>query len=202
MSTKSTAMVRALKAKFGSPAAVLAKLGLDSNLLDENLLSAPPAAASNNTDAIKKVRAAIEQVLSDIDGRDLDEKSQRQIGHILELLNKLDDDDPNLAGDDETPEEKEQRFAKFLSDRGFGEDDIRRACDHANGKPQNVFQAGSLRGSQLAGDSGIMHLVSRISHEPEFGSGRRTRQVEVLGMDAAAVDELHKMFPGIERIQH
>jgi hypothetical protein len=202
-----SAFARALRAKYGSDRkAVLRKLGID-----EAVLSAPPPpSSSNGGDRLTAMRVEIEQLLSELD---LDEK---QVSRILEMLNKhapfdrVDDDDPNaerareLAGDDE---ENERRFCEFLRQHGLSDnEDIKRAldivhgaADYSNGKPENVFKGG-LRGGQIAGDADIARLVSRITIEPNFDD-RRTSQV-VVGMDSAAVDQLNKMFPGIERIGH
>jgi hypothetical protein len=208
---KAGALTKALKQKYGTGragrATVLKKLGLLG--LDEDLVLSAPPASNGNGDATKKIRVAIEQALADLDLRDLDEKSEQQIGRILEVLNKLDDDDPNaaraeqFAGDDE---EKERRFCEFLRQHGLSDNEdikraldiVRGAADYSNGKPENVFKGG-LRGGQIAGDADIARLVDRITIEPNFDD-RRTRQVAV-GMDSAAVDELNKMFPGIELIQ-
>ncbi len=193
-----SAFARALRAKYGSDRkAVLRKLGID-----EAVLSAPPPpSSSNGGDRLTAMRVEIEQLLSELD---LDEK---QVSRILEMLAKhapfdrVDDDDPNaerarkLAGDDESAEEREQRLRDFLRERGFGAANIQKALDYAKGEPRNVFEGG-LRGGQLAGDD--LACLRRITHEPEFAD-RRTRQV--MGMDTAAVAELHKMFPGIERIK-
>ena len=122
-----TALKRALQAKFGPPGRtskrrILKQLGLDEDL------DAPAAFGGGNTDALKKMRVDIENLLGELD---LDEK---QVGKILALLDKhapfdrLDDNDPNaerareIAGDD-TTEADLKKLRAFLMAGGLSEAD-------------------------------------------------------------------------------
>jgi hypothetical protein len=198
-----SAFARALRAKYGSDRkAVLRKLGID-----EAVLSAPPPpSSSNGGDRLTAMRVEIEQLLSELD---LDEK---QVSRILEMLNKhapfdrVDDDDPNaerareLAGDDESAEERERRLREFLTKKGFGAADIQKALDYANGEPWSAFSG--LRGQMLAGDD--LACLRRITHEP--GGNRMSERDRRQAMDAAtaAVNgyaDLVREFPDIARIR-
>ncbi len=201
-----SALTRALRAKYGTGragrAAVLRKLGLLG--FDENLLlSAPPPPANGNGGNAVTLRGEIEKMV----GAWLDSNkiSDEQIEELYELL---DQHAPPEARDQGEEDKTEERFRAFLKARGgLSDEDINRAvqivCGAADYSPENVFQAG-LRGSQIAGDAEIMRDItrlcfSRISREPDFVD-RRPSPVKV-GMDSAGAAELHRMFPGIERIQ-
>lgn len=206
-----SAFTRALRAKYGSRKAVLRKLGIDEAVLS-NEFGSGNTGGSGEKDAVKVLRGELEKMA----GAWL-ESNKISDDQIKELYALMDEHAPPEARDQEGEEDddREARLEKlrhFLGRKGFGEDDIQRACDafvkgrsvgrdYAAGRPENNFQmGGSGRGSELrtlAGDADIARLVNRITHEPTFDD-RRTRQV--VGMDAAAVDELHRMFPGIEKI--
>jgi hypothetical protein len=128
-----TALKRALQAKFGPPGRtskrrILKQLGLDEDL------DAPAAFGGGNTDALKKMRVDIENLLGELD---LDEK---QVGKILALLDKhapfdrLDDNDPNaerareIAGDDTTQADL-KKLRAFLMAGGLSEADSDAALD-------------------------------------------------------------------------
>ncbi len=192
----------ALRKKFPGPKRrrqVATLLGIDADLIN-GAVSEP---AGGNGVKLKVFRTELEKLVGS--WLESNKISDEQIEQLYELL---DQHSPPEARDQGEEDDREARLAKlraFLGRKGFGEDDIRRACDavvkgrdYAAGKPENVFQGG-LRGGQIAGDADIARLVDRITIEPNFDD-RRTRQVAV-GMDSAAVDELNKMFPGIELIQ-
>jgi len=158
-----SALSTALKKRFGSgPGArrrVCKALGLDEDLL------APAASGGGNTDALKKMRVDIENLLGELD---LDEK---QVGKILALLDKhapfdrLDDNDPNaerareIAGDDT---EGLKKLRAFLMAGGLSEADADEALSIVKspaldntGLPRNAL-AGGYGGelaSKLATDS-------------------------------------------------
>ncbi len=187
----------ALRKKFPGPKGrrqVAALLGIDADLIN----GAVPPASSGKDDPLMAMRSEIEEALSGLENEQL-------VSRIIAIMDKHAEAHAGHADDDETEGE---RFRAFLKARGgLSDEDINRAvqivCGAADYSPENVFQAG-LRGSQIAGDAEIMRDItrlcfSRISREPDFVD-RRPSPVKV-GMDSAGAAELHRMFPGIERIQ-
>ena len=142
-----TALKRALQAKFGPPGRtskrrILKQLGLDEDL------DAPAAFGGGNTDALKKMRVDIENLLGELD---LDEK---QVGKILALLDKhapfdrLDDNDPNaerareLAGQaGDTEGGTREKFRELLRQAGLSDRDIDKAFEIATSAAKDAKKA-------------------------------------------------------------
>ncbi len=173
MSTTSSAMVRALKSKYGTPANVLRKLGLDAEMLG-SLASPPPPPSpvhddEDGDDRLKKFRLAVEKMLGELaaSGALSDEKHAAAVQMLQEHC-------PD--GHDAEPDDKDAEFREHLKRAGLGEDDIERACDivrnatkgakdFASGEPHNNFAiAGERgRGSELASDAALRRKYPEIA---------------------------------------
>jgi hypothetical protein len=173
-------------------------LGLPQNLLalDADLVAPPsPRHEENGGDKMKMMamRHAVERLLAELKLPD------EKMAAVVDLLNEYAPEGRDESPDDEeTAEERERRLVDFLRARGFGQDDIRRACDFAAGRPENAFEGG-LRGGKLAGDRSIRRLADRITVEPTFGSDRRMSQAEATRLaNSRAATEAR--FPDMKRI--
>jgi hypothetical protein len=104
-------LFRALKAKYGHPARVLARLGLDADLVAPSVVGGNGAAA---------LRAAVEDLF---DGFDLDD---RLVERILKALNKGRNFERSngLRGGENADDEQLERLREFLIEKGVGEDEI------------------------------------------------------------------------------
>jgi|SRR5579862_1721928 len=112
-------LTRALKAKYRTPAGVLARLGLDADLLAPTLENEAAA-----------LRIDIENLLA---GFDLDERQIDQIFKLLDKHARSDQSKPardrEAAGKDEWPD----RVRAFLVEKGLREGDIAEAMRIASG---------------------------------------------------------------------
>ncbi len=192
----------ALRARFpGGPRQALRALGLD-----ESVLSATPP--SNNTDATKRMRVELEQVLAEhID----DEQAISKILGVLDRhapFDRVADDDPNaekvreLAGDDETEEERREKLMSFLREKGMSEDDCAKAADAA--WPANNFSMGGAgRGSQLmAGDAALRRKYPEVARLlPTLPPQRPEPRMAADSRAMVPSRKFNERYPGIDRIR-
>jgi hypothetical protein len=193
---RSSKLMAALKARFSSPQAVLTRLGLDADLL-------APAASGGNSDPVKKMRIAIEDLFGKLD---LDEK---QIKRVLEVLDehsdprKLDDSDPykerssELAGDDQFEEVRD-----FLKGLGLSAIDIEEAIKIARGAENGATDRLPVSGP--GGQGGYRSGRERMPGESVFATDERRRGRRPAAMDergrARAEIDFNKRYPDAARI--
>ena len=130
-------LTAALKRKYGTPAAVFRRLGLD-----ENANALPPPMRGSSDDPLREMRLEFERLLAELHLGD------EHHAKVLELLDRhapleAGDADPPLVssspiqnersnGHDEDDDEKRLgQFAEFLRRKGFSSSDIATAIDIA-----------------------------------------------------------------------
>ena len=209
-----TALKRALQAKFGPPGRtskrrILKQLGLDEDL------DAPAAFGGGNTDALKKMRVDIENLLGELD---LDEK---QVGKILALLDKhapfdrLDDNDPNaerareLAGQaGDTEGGTREKFRELLRQAGLSDRDIDKAFEIATSAAKDAKKARDdalgLPKPAPAGFGGRLGMDAAGALEAIRGTNadwaQATRRDDLGGVLGSALERLSKrrtVSPGV-----
>ncbi len=204
-----------LRRRYGTPANVLKKLGLDAEMLGSLAVPPPPPSPrhgggeddeNGEGGKMSAARRAAERVM-DGWGTLL---TPEQKAELLEECFSAEDGRRELAGDDEDDEERRQKLATFLRQRGgLSEDDIKTALDFAAGRPENNFQIEGERGrgSQLAGDAAFRRRwpeAARIAGEGDADRSRGWLPSRLAGDAArprAATKKFNEKYPGIDRIQ-
>jgi hypothetical protein len=157
--------------------------------IDESLISAAapePAVGGNGEsegdDRLKELRTAIEAALSE--GDHSNRIHPELLGKILELLKRASPPSVDMARDDETEEERREKFREFLKRAGLGEDDVMKACDIVS-RPRSARDAMPNPGLPSRGGMGGATSGSTYM-PPELRIANDAR--------------LQKRFPGIELV--
>ncbi len=211
----------ALKRRFPGPAGrkkVASILGIDESLIS----AAAPEPAVNgggegeNDDRLQELRNAIEAALSE--GNKVNRVHPELHGKILELLKRAAPPTVDMARDNETDEERREKFREFLKTAGLGEDDVMKACDIVSrarsardAMPANALEGGA--GGALSGKK-VDRPRTRIAAD-ELRLQRRFPGIELIvgevadrhAMDLrpdfsrASMERFAKRFPGAAAIQ-
>ncbi len=209
-------LTAALKRKYGTPAAVFRRLGLD-----ENANALPPPMRGSSDDPLREMRLEFERLLAELHLGD------EHHAKVLELLDRhapleAGDADPPLVssspiqnersnGHDEDDDEKRLgQFAEFLRRKGFSSSDIATAIDIARnggGTAKDRLPVSALGGvlhGHMSGKSRDADLKELREHAAAIGAEPGRDHYRRPAMDKApskvAQGRLKARYPGIERI--
>lgn len=220
-----TKLLRALKQKFSSPAAVLKKLGLDAALIRDD---EPVSSGMPSLPAATELHNLLAEKFSHI-------KDDEEVARIFELVEELGDArreagdrvsekvesmPPEMAASDDKRDDRLEPFREHLRDKGMSEDEIDHACGlardhirrrHSNGHdvlPRNRLLGG--RGGHFGGSrsgpsfDAIAAARSRMAEiESEPMEDRRRGAMDAkpeLAPSRAQRAQFYQKYPGSERL--